>query len=144
MSDDPQAQAPPPPEGTLTPGQHVGSYRVLRELGEGGMATVYEAIHEHIEQRAAIKVLKPEFSRNAQMATRFLNEARAVNIVRHPGLVSIIEFGRLADGSAYIVMEYLEGETLSSRLRRLGFLPLPVTLRLGRQMASALAAAHDK
>jgi tRNA A-37 threonylcarbamoyl transferase component Bud32 len=132
------------PEATvLVPGSKVGSYKVVRELGRGGMATVYEAVHEQIEQRAAIKVLSQAFSQDEIMCTRFRNEARAVNIVRHPGLVSIFEFGELPDGSAFIVMEYLEGESLAARLCR-GPLPAAEVLRLGRQIASALSAAHDK
>lgn len=125
-------------------GQRVGNYRVLRKLGQGGMGAVYEALHEEIGRRAAIKVLLPEFAQDQQNILRFFNEARAVNIIQHPGLVGVFESGRLEDGAAYIVMEYLEGELLTTRLQKAGRLPLRSALTLVRQIASALAAAHIK
>lgn len=118
--------------------QRIASYRVVRRLGAGGMGAVYEAVHEQIGRRAAIKVLHPAHTQNPEMATRFLNEARAVNRVQHPGMVNIYEHGTLEDGSAFIVMEYLAGETLSARLRRDGRLSTEL-LRLGRQIASPSA-----
>lgn len=121
----------------------IGSYLITRKLGEGGMGAVYEALHEAIERRVAIKVLHPEFAKNADVAMRFFNEARAVNRVDHPGIVQIADYGRLPDGTAYIVMEFLKGETLSSRMRRAGgALPLVDVLQLGSLIAETLAAAH--
>ena len=108
------------------------------------MGAVYEAIHEEIGRRAAIKILLPEFAQDQQNILRFFNEARAVNIIQHPGLVGVFESGRLEDGAAYIVMEYLEGELLSLRLQKAVRLPTRTALTLGRQIASALAAAHSK
>ncbi len=123
----------------------IGSYTVVRLLGSGGMGQVYEGVHEQIKRRAAIKVLHKRFNNNRQIAQRFINEARAVNIVQHPSLVQIYEFGQAADGSAYIVMEYLDGDTLRQRLERSGGrLPPDVAVRLCRQIASALSAAHQK
>ena len=78
------------------------------------------------------------------VTTRFFNEARAVNIVSHPGVVGSFDYGEMPDGTAYIVMEYLEGESLSARIKRtagpFGF----DALRIGRQIGAALAAAHSK
>lgn len=109
------------------------------------MGAVYEAIHETIERRVAIKVLNPQLAQNPEVSVRFINEARAVNLVNHPGLVQVSDFGQMPDGTAYIVMELLEGETLSKRLARLGGrLALPEALRLTRQITSALQAAHMK
>ena len=125
-------------------GQRIGNYRVLRKLGQGGMGAVFEAVHEEIGRRAAIKILLPEFATDQQNILRFFNEARAVNIIQHPGLVGVFESGRLEDGAAYIIMEYLEGELLSARLQKVGRLPSKTALTLGRQIASALAAAHTK
>ena len=122
--------------------ERIGAYRVIRQIGHGGMGVVYEAMHEQIQHRAAIKVLLPEVSKDADMAARFFNEARAVNIIRHPGIVSVSDLGQLPDGSAYIVMEYLEGESLRTRMAR-GLLKRS-GLRLVRQIAAALAAAHSK
>lgn len=125
--------------------QRIGNYRIVRKLGEGGMGVVFEAVHELINRRAAIKVLHADFSRNPEMATRFLNEARAANIVQHPGIVNIFEFDRLPDGSAYIVMDYLDGDSLTQRLQRHGgrMDPNPA-LTLILQVAEALTAAHSK
>ena len=125
--------------------QSIGPYRVIREVGKGGMGAVYEAIHPQIERKVAIKVLHPEYAVNQQVVQRFFNEARAVNIVNHPSVVQISEFGQQPDGTAYIVMEFLEGESLGGRMKRLGGkLSVADTLRLTRQVAAALAAAHAK
>ncbi len=123
--------------------QKIGRYKILRLIGKGGMGVVYEAADEEIHRRAAIKVLHAQYSANAEMAARFLNEARAVNIIQHPSLVSAFEFGKLPDGSAYMVMEYLDGETLRQRLQRQGSLGADA-IRIARQIASALVAAHSK
>lgn len=129
---------------SLRPGQHIGSYRVVRQLGTGGMGAVYEAVHTQIERRVAIKVLHARLAYDRDLAERFLNEARAVNIIQHPNLISIFDMGRLSDGAAYMVMEYLPGQTLTHRLLwgggRLGL----ATLLFARQIAAGLAAAHDK
>ncbi len=125
-------------------GQRIGNYRVMRKIGEGGMGAVFEAIHEQIERRVAIKVLHAKYTQEPEIAKRFINEARAVNIVQHSGLVGAYEFGTLPDGAAYIVMEYLDGETLSARLRKSGGVLGLASLNLTRQIASALAAAHQK
>jgi serine/threonine protein kinase len=124
--------------------QRFGNYRVVRKLGEGGMGVVFEALHDEIGKRAAIKVLHAAYSRDPQISARFLTEARTVNMVHHPGLVSIFEFGRTADGATYLVMEYLDGETLRARLERERKLPIDVSSRIMRQVASALSTAHDK
>lgn len=108
------------------------------------MGEVFEAEHEAIGRRAAIKVLHARYAQDKELVTRFFNEARATNLVGHPGLVQIYDFGQQPDGSAYLVMELLQGETLGARLRRLGMLTVASTVRLGQQVADALAAAHQK
>src|SRR5258708_2349918 len=82
-------------DGLITTGQKIGHYRVIRQLGQGGMGAVFEGVHEYIGRHAAIKVLHANLSQNPQFANRFLNEARAVNLIKHPGLVEIFEFGLL-------------------------------------------------
>jgi len=122
---------------------HIGPYRIVRQLGEGGMGFVYEAVHEAIGRRAARKLLRPEYAHNAAIAARFVNEARAVNRGEPPGIVQVFDHGRLPDGATYIVMEYLSGETLAQRMDRSGgLLPVAVVLPLGWQLADSLAAAH--
>jgi serine/threonine protein kinase len=132
---------PSPPSGLVD--QRIGSYRVVRELGRGGMGVVYEVVHEQLGQRAVVKTLQPELSHNQSFTQRFLTEARAISIAQHPGLVKIFDFGQLPDKTLYILMEHLAGEPLSARLTRQK-LDEPTALRLGRQVASTLQAAHER
>jgi serine/threonine-protein kinase len=125
-------------------GETVGGYHIVRQIGEGGMGAVYLGTHSILGRPGAIKVLHPELSSNRDIVGRFFNEARAAAAIRHPGIVDIYDFGFLADGSGYIAMEYLEGETLGTRLRRCGWLSAGSATEIARQIASALHAAHGK
>ena len=125
-------------------GQRVGSYQIIRLLGEGGMGEVYEAKHEQLQRRAAIKLLKREYAQNPQIADRFLNEARIVSVIHHPGLVAVLELGQTSTGRPFIVMEFLAGESLSLRIERNRGKLGPDALRIGRQIASTLAAVHKE
>ena len=87
-----------------SPGRRVGPYRLVRELGRGGMGVVYEALHSEIGQRAAVKVLRPELGRDPDLVRRFFDEARAKSGVQHPGLVKVFDFGQLEEGTIYIVI----------------------------------------
>ena len=125
--------------------ERVGPYRLIRLIGKGGMGAVYEAVQEPIERRVAVKILHGRYAQEPEIATRFFNEARAVNIVDHPGIVQISDYGQLPTGVAYLVMEFLKGETLGQRIKRAaGRMPVPEVVRLARQIAAALAAAHEK
>ena len=123
---------------------HIGHYRVLRQLGEGGMGVVYEAVRDDIGIRAAVKVLRPEFARNMEISTRFFNEARAANMIQHPGIVKVFDYGHLPTGEAYLAMELLEGESLRQRLEQRSRLNEADSMRIARQIAAALASAHAK
>lgn len=126
-------------------GQRIGNYRIVRKIGQGGMGSVWEAKHEQLHRKAAIKLLRRELTTDPQVEIRFFNEAKAASRVDHPSIVKIDEFGHLPDGTAYIIMEFLSGDPLSVRLRNLGGkLQIPDTLRISRQIASALAATHAK
>jgi len=132
-------------------GETVGRYRITRELGRGGMGVVYEAVHETIGYRAALKVLGilANDPKHNTYVSRFLDEARAVNRINHPGVVRVFDFGELPDGNVYIMMEFLEGQTVAERLRDIQLQarrPLTVSgvLNLLAQLASAMAQAHDK
>jgi serine/threonine protein kinase len=125
-------------------GQRFGNYRAVSLLGEGGMGSVYLAEHPEIGRKVAVKVLRTEFSRDAQLLGRFLNEARAANAIRHPNIIEILDSGTTEQGVSYLVMELLEGESLASRLRRLGSLSLQNALEFSYQTASAVGAAHRK
>ena len=126
----------------LHPGQLVGNFRISAKIGQGGMGAVYAAVHRQIGRRAAVKVLHGPLARTADYAGRFLNEARAVNTIRHPGLVEIFDFGQLPDGTLYIIMEFLEGESLRAHERRCGPLPEIKAKAWALQIAQALLAAH--
>ena len=125
-------------------GQQVGRYRITAKIGEGGMGAVFEAIDEQIGKRVAIKVLHKEHAQNKQVAQRFINEAKAINVVDNPGVVQVSEFGELPDGTAYIVMEYLEGEDLKHAIRRNGPMAVADVARMVVQSAKALARAHHR
>ena len=131
-------------EGTSSDmaGTIVGNYCIVDELGEGGMGMVYLAEHTLIGRKAAIKTLHPELSSEDEVVHRFFNEAKAVTAIKHPGIVEIYDFGTRDDGTAYIVMEYLIGDTLKERLAKVGRLPVHKALEITRQAASALGAAH--
>jgi putative nucleotidyltransferase with HDIG domain len=123
-------------------GRVFGGYRLVTPMRSGGMGTVYYAEHTLIGRRAAIKILHPEVSRNPQVLARFLIEARAANDIRHPNVVEITDIGQ-SDDVHYIVMSFLDGETIGERLERSKILDEDVVVRIVRQVASALAAAHD-
>ena len=128
--------------GLAKSGESVGSYRLLGAIGSGGMGVVYVAEHLLLGRRAAIKFLHPHVSGEPDMVERFFNEARAASAVKHPGIVEVYDFGYL-DGRAYLVMEYLDGESLLSHLRVEGTLRVDRSVAIGRKVAAALGAAHD-
>ena len=127
----------------ITVGQQIGGYTVVQRLGQGGMGEVYLAQHRRVARRAAIKVLIPELSKNASIMERFFTEARATSLIRHPGIVEVIDCD-VQDGQAYIVMELLEGESLNDYVRRVGGLmgDVPLILGVGIEVAGAVGAAH--
>ena len=125
-------------------GATIGTYRVLNKIGEGGMGTVYLGQHALLGRKAAIKVLLPALSANEEIVKRFFNEARAVTVISDPGIVQVFDFGFHTDGSAYIVMELLEGEPMDKRLARIGRFGLIECLRLMRLICTSLGAAHAK
>ena len=109
------------------------------------MGAVYQATDERTGQQVAIKVMRQEYTRSREALTRFFNEARAVNLIEHPVLVRIMEHAQLTGGLAYLVMEFLDGETLSARMRRYnGPMPEAESRRIVWLLAGALAAAHKK
>ncbi len=127
----------------LEPGALVGGYRIERELGGGGSGTVYAAEEPRIKKRVAIKVLRRSALHDAAAAARFEREARAANDVRHPGIVDVIAIGSLEGGRPYLVMSLLEGRSLGDEIRARGRVPLGEAWGIARQVADALAAAHE-
>lgn len=127
-------------------GSRIGPYIVRRKIGQGGYGAVFEAEHESIGQRAAIKVLDPKHSGERKATERFLNEARATGIIRHPGLVKVYDYQKTSDDLVCLIMEFLEGESLGkciSGLRtRKERMPMARVLEIIRQVGSALQAVH--
>ncbi|HZO15419.1 MAG TPA: protein kinase [Polyangiaceae bacterium] len=126
----------------LKPGTVLGEYHIEAKIGEGGFGKVYRAVHPVIGKRAAIKVLAGQFSSNAQVVSRFVEEARAVNKIRHRHIVDIFSFGTLPSGNQYFTMELLDGATLADYLADHGRLEIDQALPVLRQVARALDAAH--
>src|SRR5437588_1158401 len=120
----------------------IAHYRILRQLGKGGMGVVYEAEDTKLGRRVALKVLPEATHRDPQSLERFLREARAASALNHPG-ICIIHAIEEHDGRTFIAMELLEGQTLD-KLIPLGSLPVPRTIDIGIQLADALDAAHKK
>ncbi len=106
------------------------------------MGEVYEATHARLAHRYAVKFLHPGMRDHPEALPRFMREAQVTSRLRHPGIVSVVDFNTLADGVAYLVMEYLEGEPLGKVLSRTGPLPLPRVVDITDQLSSALTAAH--
>ncbi len=123
-------------------GRTLGSYVLQRELGRGGMGAVFVGKHALLGRDAAVKVLLPQWSKDQAMVQRFFNEARAATAIKHPGIVEVYDFGFAEDGSAYIVMEFLEGEPLSARIRQFGKLAPAFVVAVARQVVTALGVAH--
>jgi serine/threonine protein kinase len=125
-------------------GDVIGQYRVLEFLGEGGMGTVFEVEHIALIRRYALKVLRTKvIERDAGAAQKFLREARTAARVRHPNIVDVVDFGYLPDGRPYFVMELLEGQSLADLVAGGALAPGEVVM-IARQLANALAAAHDR
>ena len=118
-----------------------GRYKIESKLGEGGMGVVYAARHVIIDKRVAMKVLKREAQHDETAAQRFITEARATSRIGHANIVDITDFGQMLDGSAYFVMEFLEGRTLGQLIADA---PVPPgrAIRIAAQMARGLQAAH--
>jgi len=125
-------------------GSMVGSYRVSRLLGKGGMGAVYMGVHPGIGSRVAIKFLSEECAAHPSLVERFFAEARAVNLIRHENIVSVLDLASTPEGRPYIVMEYLDGAPLSAHIQRWRALPLGTLAKLLSQMLDALGAAHAK
>jgi len=122
----------------------AGRYQIIRRIGEGGMGAVYEAKHAIIGKRVAVKVLLEKFLTKSDFVARLLQEARLASAIGHEHIVDVTDFGTTDDGRAFVVMEFLEGESLAQLVMREAPLPVERALRIARQVASALGAAHAK
>ena len=119
------------------------TYRVVRLIGTGGMGEVYEATHDRLAGRYAVKVLHAEFAARADLFQRFRREAEVTSALRHPNIVQVLDFNVTPDGHPYLVMEYLDGVELAAEIARSGPMPPSRILDIVGQIASALTAAHS-
>lgn len=131
--------------GPLSLGQRLGAFLIVREMADGGMAVIYEAVHEKSGARAAVKVLRRTTRQHPEVVARFADEGRAASMAseRTRGVVQIYDVGMLPDGTDYLIMELLVGGSLRLRIARCAGRPQVAELRLFRQLAKTLAAVHD-
>ena len=132
-----------PPLKTLEAPSEDDRYRLIRQIGSGGMADVYLAYDEVLEREVAFKVLDRKHAQNTEAVKRFRREARSAASLSHPNIVSIHDWGETEDGTYYIVMEYMEGRTLEDLIQREGPLSPERATEVTLQVARALSAAHE-
>jgi serine/threonine protein kinase len=127
----------------LEPGAILAErYRIEAVLGEGGMGVVYQAEHVHMRKRLALKVLHPQYSNLPEVVARFEREAIAAGKVEHPNVARATDFGRLADGSFFLVLEYVAGQTLRDEIKK-GPIGVDRALGIARGICLAISAAHQ-
>src|SRR5262249_55818013 len=126
----------------LAAGEQLGPYEILSPIGRGGMGEVYRARDTRLGRTVAIKVLSSQLAEREEARRRFESEARAIASLNHSHICSLFDIGRQA-GIDFLVMEYLEGETLAQRLKK-GPLPPAEALQFGVQVAQALSQAHRR
>ncbi|MCP4573675.1 MAG: protein kinase [bacterium] len=124
-------------------GRTVSHYRIVSQLGAGGMGVVYEALDLKLDRTVALKFLPPESTRDPQARIRFVNEARAASALDHPNICTVYEIDETEDGQSFIAMACYEGETLKDRIAR-GPLPLDQALDVAHRIAGGLAKAHER
>ncbi|MEO6775707.1 MAG: protein kinase [Kofleriaceae bacterium] len=128
--------------GKTVLGETIGNFKIVKKLGRGGMGEVWLGEQLSLGTRVAIKLLLEPFPPDSEDVLRFFNEARAVGKIHHAGITKIFDSGVLPNGRAYLVMEYLDGESLAHRIQRRQ-VSLPALADIGRQIASVLDATHS-
>src|SRR5688572_13794924 len=123
--------------------RQIGRYPILEELGRGGMGVVFRAHDPTLDRQVAIKVLSDALARDHEQISRFEREAKTLARFNHPNIATIYGFEESDDGRKFLVLELVEGESLAVRLRR-GRLPVPESLSIAKQVATALVAAHRR
>ena len=124
-------------------GMQLKDHEIQAVLGEGGMGAVYRARHVVIEKPVAIKILNDSFARQKDMVEQFIVEAKASSRIRHPNIIDVTDFGTTPEGLVFLIMEYLEGDSLESRLHQAGRLPPFEAINIVKQVVRGLGAAHE-
>jgi eukaryotic-like serine/threonine-protein kinase len=127
----------------VTIGQQLGSYEITALLGKGGMGEVYRAKDAKLKREVAIKILPDEFSRDVERGNRFQREAEVLAALNHPNIASIYDVQE-SNGTRFLVLELVEGDTLAEILDKRGPLPVDEALQVAKQICEGLEAAHDK
>src|SRR3984893_6424233 len=127
----------------LAAGTRLGSYELVAQIGAGGMGEVYQAHDTKLGRDVAIKVLPEAFAHDADRLSRFQREAKMLAALNHPNIATIYGMEQ-SNGTGYLVMELVSGETLQERIRRDGPVPVEEALKIAVQIAEALEAAHEK
>jgi eukaryotic-like serine/threonine-protein kinase len=133
-----------PPKDALLGTLVDGRYRIEAQIGEGGMGVVYRVTHIALNKTLALKLLRGEMAKDPEVVQRFMQEAQAATAIGHENIIDINDFGRLPDGTAYFVMEFLNGRPLHDLIKRGGSLPVSDAVQILRQIAGALGAAHER
>jgi serine/threonine protein kinase len=120
----------------------AGKYRIEERISEGGMGTVYRATHVLMEKKVAVKVLHPSLAADEKIVARFTREAKAASRISHPHALNVTDFGEAEDGVVFMIMEYIDGQTLKKIIRGEGPMPLARVVEIAKQIAGALDAAH--
>src|SRR6202521_4176648 len=128
---------------TLAPGTRLGFYEVLAQIGAGGMGEVYQAHDTKLGRDVAIKVLPEAIAHDPERLARFQREAKMLAALNHPNIATIYGLEQ-SNGTSYLVMELVAGETLADRVKREGTIPIEEALTICNQIAEALEAAHEK
>src|SRR5262245_9826292 len=127
----------------LRDGQAFGRYQIVRLIGEGGMGAVYEAVHPALKKRFAIKTLLAAMAQSPGVRARFLREGEAASRINHPNVVDVVDVG-VEEGTPYLVMELLEGETLGALIARSGQVGVAEAVDILLPVMSAVAAGHGQ
>src|SRR6476620_7742584 len=128
---------------SLQIGQQLGSYQIMSLIGKGGMGEVYRAKDTKLKRDVAIKILPEEFSRDTDRVSRFQREAESLAALNHQNIAAIYDLQQ-SDATRFLILEFVEGDTLADILKKRGALPVDEALQIAKQICEALEAAHEK
>src|SRR4029453_10435673 len=125
-------------------GTRIREYEIIESIGKGGMGAVYKARHILLQKERAIKVIQSFLAGDQDHRDRFMREAGILSELNHQNLVQLYEFGTLDENTLFMVMEFVQGESVLKRMQRIGKIPIQESIRIIRQAAAGLHSAHTK